>query len=67
MRKKGGRKTQDPKMEKDLQDWINKFIELNDKQPNPKLIKRMAKKLSNYPEKFKASKGWFEKFIVRFN
>jgi hypothetical protein len=27
----------------------------------------MAKKLSNFPDKFKASKGWFEKFIYRFN
>lgn len=27
----------------------------------------MAKRLSNYPEKFKASKGWFEKFLIRFN
>lgn len=23
--------------------------------------------MSNYPEKFKASKGWFEKFLIRLN
>ena len=27
----------------------------------------MAKKLSNFPDKFKASKGWYEKFTIRFN
>jgi hypothetical protein len=67
IRKKGGRKTQDPKMENELKQWIYRFIELNKKQPCPKLIKKMAKRLSNYPDKFKASKGWFEKFLIRFN
>lgn len=27
----------------------------------------MAKKFSNFPDKFKASKGWYEKFTFRFN
>lgn len=27
----------------------------------------MAKSFSNFPNKFKASKGWFEKFLIRFN
>ncbi len=54
-------------MERDLKTWIFRFIELNNKQPSAKLIKKMAKRLSNYPEKFKASKGWFEKFLIRFN
>lgn len=32
--------------------------------PNSKLIKKMAIKFSNF-KNFKASKGWYEKFIHR--
>lgn len=67
IRKKGGRKTLDPQMESDLRDWIHRYCELNSRQPNSNLIKKMAKKLSNFPERFKASKGWYEKFTQRFN
>ena len=54
-------------MEQDLSDWIQKFIDLNGKQPSSSIIKKMAKRFSNFPDKFKASKGWFEKFLLRFN
>jgi phage antirepressor YoqD-like protein len=67
IRKKGGRRTQDPKMEKDLKEWIKQFIQLNHKPPSAKIIKKMAMKFSNFPDRFKASKGWFEKFLIRFN
>jgi len=30
------------------------------------IIKRKAKELTNFPNSFKASKGWFDKFCQRF-
>ena len=64
-RKKGGRKTQDPLMEIKLTAWIKDFFKFNKKMPEHKLIKKMALKLSNFKITFKASKGWYEKFILR--
>lgn len=32
-------------------------------EPGSAIIKKKAKQFSNYPENFKASKGWYEKFI----
>lgn len=34
--------------------------------PTSKIIKEKALEFSNNINDFKASKGWFEKFIVRF-
>ena len=64
-RKKGGRKTQDPEMEVKLKAWICEFFKFNKKMPEHLLIKKMALKLSNFQMTFKASKGWYEKFILR--
>ena len=64
-RKKGGRKTQDPLMELKLVEWINDFKKINDIMPTSKLIKKVAMKFSNV-KNFKASKGWYEKFIHRY-
>ncbi len=63
--KRGGRKTQDPQMEVKLTKWIDDFRNINKDFPNPKLIKKMALEYSNFKNTFKASKGWYEKFIRR--
>lgn len=65
-KRKGGRKTLDPQMEEDLTSWLLRFHKLNNYIPQPHLIKKMAKEFSNYPDRFKASKGWYEWFIIRF-
>lgn len=64
-RKKGGRKTHDPQMEVKLYNWIDNFRKLNDEMPSRKEIKTTALRFSRYPQKFKASKGWYEKFMLR--
>ena len=57
----------DPQMEEELILWLVRFRRLNDREPQPHLIKKMAKELSNYPDRFKASKGWYERFMQRAN
>ena len=65
MRKKGaGRKTMDPKMETRLLKWIKDYARSFKRMPQPPTIKEKAKELSDI-ELFKASKGWFDKFIKR--
>lgn len=64
-RKKGGRKTHDPQMEVKLFDWIKQFKEIYNELPPRKKIKEMAIKFSRFPRRFKASKGWYEKFMIR--
>jgi hypothetical protein len=65
-RKKGcGRKIIDEEMEKKLVEWINK-----QKKTEMKITRRMitdkALSLSTKVE-FKASQGWFHKFVIRYN
>ena len=51
-------------MEKELLIWIKKiFIEKN-KLPGFFQIRNRAMLLSNF-KKFKASKGWYDKFFIR--
>lgn len=64
-RKKGGRKTHDPEMETKLYDWIKEYKSVYDELPLRRQIKSTAMKYSNFPHKFKASKGWYEKFMLR--
>lgn len=64
-RKKGGRKTHDPQMETKLCEWVRNFREIYDELPARKHIKETAIKFSQFPQKFKASKGWYEKFMLR--
>lgn len=66
LRKPSGWRTQDPEMENQLTNWIIDFHWLNSTMPNASVIKKMALQFSNYPDKFKASKGWYEKFVLRF-
>ena len=64
-RKKGaGRKIRDPKMEKDLKDWMkNEFFRVG-RFPDFYSVKKEARVFSNFKE-FKASKGWCDKFFKR--
>lgn len=64
-RKKGaGRKTMDPEMEKKLLVWIKNYFLENKRMPGFFEIRGRAVILSNF-QKFKASKGWYDKFFVR--
>lgn len=40
---------------------------MNKKLPEPRVIKEMALQFSNFGRSFKASKGWYEKFMQRLN
>lgn len=57
----------DPDMENALFDWCLAEIVTNKKNLTRSLIKQKAKLLSHHPETFKASKGWLDKFMKRFN
>ena len=63
----GGRKTLDPHMEKNLFSWIVKELKRTEKIIPKYVIKNKAKRLVNSNIKFKASKGWFDKFFMRYN
>ena len=63
-RKGGGRKTGDPKMEEKLIEWYNEEKKCN--SITVEMIKWKAKELSNFPH-FKGSKGWYDKFRIRYN
>ena len=64
-RKKGGRKTHDPQMEIRLHNWITTYKTTYKQLPSRKEIKKTALQYSHFPGKFKASKGWYEKFMLR--
>ena len=64
-RKKGaGRKTMDPLMEQNLLNWIAEKFRKTSELPDNKELKIQAKIFSSL-EKFKASKGWCDKFLRR--
>lgn len=64
-RKKGGRKTKDPEMELNLTEWMIEFRDKYGDLPNCNMVKKEALKLSRFKDSFKASKGWYEKFMNR--
>jgi len=53
-------------MEIKLYAWIQKTFEQAGRPLQRKLIIAKALELTNFPNIFKASKGWFEKFIIRY-
>ena len=63
-RKGGGRKTKDPRMEKELYSWYCN-MRLKNEIITAKMIKQKAIDLSNCPD-FIASKGWLDKFKFRY-
>lgn len=65
-RKKGGRRTQDPDMERQLFTWIKGYFASYNAFPQSRRIKEKALELSRFKSNFKASKGWLEKFMKRY-
>lgn len=65
VRRKGGRRTQDPRMEANLIAWIENYKKTHKAFPASKEVRAQALLLSGKNKGFKASKGWFEKFMVR--
>lgn len=60
-----GRKTMDPIMEEMLTKWIHKYNNENECMPSHSIIKKKAQTLSIFKDRFKASKGWYDKFMYR--
>lgn len=57
----------DPLMEESLYQWLlNQYEKNNFKGVNRKIVRDKAYELSKNKDKFKASKGWLEKFLRRF-
>lgn len=65
VRRKGGRRTQDPHMEFTLIEWIEDYKKSYKIFPSSKDVRNQALQLSAKNKMFKASKGWFEKFMLR--
>ena len=65
IRRKGGRRTQDPTMESRLIAWIEGFKRQSGAFPPSREVRAKAIAFSAHNAHFKASKGWFEKFMVR--
>ena len=63
--KGGGRKLAHPLIEVKMVEWVKSYIEENHKIPKRKNIIEKAQIYTN--QKFKASKGWCDKFIKRNN
>ncbi|KRW98469.1 Homeodomain protein [Pseudocohnilembus persalinus] len=64
-KKGGGRRTKDIEMEKKLHKWIiQQFSTQN--QATRKQIQEKAMEITQFKNSFKASKGWMEKFLQRF-
>lgn len=63
-KKGGGRKTKDPQMERALYKWYKNEIK-EGKQVTARRVKEMAIQMSSCGD-FIASKGWLDKFKVRF-
>jgi hypothetical protein len=64
-KKGGGRKTKDPAMEQNLHEWYLRK-KASDIPITAKMVKSKAIQLSTIAD-FIASKGWLDKFKVRFN
>jgi len=55
----------DPEMEIKLTEWIEDYLKVYLKMPSAKEVRAKASELTNFKQKFKASKGWYEKFMKR--
>ena len=68
-KKGGGRKVQDEQMEKVLYQYLldnKEMIQKQSRSVRKQIIKSKSRELTNYPDIFKASKGWLDKFCQRF-
>ena len=59
----GGRKTHDMELENNMIDWVEDYIRIEKKMPRRNYIIVKASQYVN--DKFKASKGWCDKFLRR--
>lgn len=67
-RKKGcGRKSIDLEMEKKVYDWCIDRMEITQKRVSRDQIRRQALKFMSKNMPFKASKGWTDKFVRKYN
>lgn len=65
--KGGGRKKEDPEMEELVFEWLKERY-LKQRLPATRNeIREKALEFSNKKDKFKASKGWLEKFFTRYD
>lgn len=62
-RKGAGRKTTNPIMEQEMLQWVEDYIKHEKKIPKRKYI--MVRGMGYSSDKFKASKGWCDKFLKR--
>ncbi|EAS06629.3 Tc5 transposase DNA-binding domain protein (macronuclear) [Tetrahymena thermophila SB210] len=63
----GGRKKEDPQMEDQVYKWLKDKYYNEQAYVSRNQIREKALELSNKKDKFKASKGWLEKFFARYN
>ncbi|KAL4472087.1 hypothetical protein ABPG72_001085 [Tetrahymena utriculariae] len=63
----GGRKKEDPEMEDQVYEWLKEQYQNQQTYVPRNHIREKALELSSKKDKFKASKGWLEKFFARYN
>lgn len=63
----GGRKKEDPEMEENVFAWLLERFHSMQLAATRNQIRGKALELSNRKDRFKASKGWLEKFFTRYN
>ena len=61
----GGRRSHDPGMEREMVAWAKKNFEKTGQLPSHPEARAQAMSLAGNDTNFKASKGWFEKFLRR--
>ena len=61
----GGRRSHDPEMESRLVKWTYEYLKVHGQLPSHTDAKTMAIESSVTDHPFKASKGWYEKFLKR--
>lgn len=59
----GGRKLMDAQMEANLYQWILNEMKVKQRKVSRSEIRKKALELSQYQDRFKASKGWTDKFV----
>jgi len=64
-KKGGGRKTQDPEMEKKLIEWYHDYRNIKQLPVTAKMMKKKALEFSFF-KNFSASKGWLEKLKKKY-
>lgn len=65
-KKGGGRKVMDQEMECNLYNWCINYSNDTGRRVSRKMIRQMALRFSKPGAKFKASKGWTDKFVRKY-